>query len=385
MLDEAPTEITAADFDDRIESNTNTIDLSRSSNGVETKALTDWPVTWDELIESVSKALVGPKDGPYYVRGRCAPAVRENANMAGASLLIIDGDKSYDTETGEIVPKCVPPEDAHEALRAWGIPHVIHTSHSHDLDNGVNVWRALIHCPIKSPGELHAMSNWIIAQLNARGFPIIWVKEMGTLSQPWYFPRLRSAGAPFNVYAFDLEEGEVHPLDRALVESVSKEWKAKDPLTGVTAERGSVRNEGTIIGRFQALNDNDEFIVGLLEEHGGCEVVSRKLAHRLLPPGSTSGAAGVHVYRGKGDGTWLLFSHNASFPLPDGRSKALDAFGVYQWLVHDNDQKAAIEGAKRMVAKPCTCCPHSGFGNKRNTWVGNAPRQWLKNPASCTC
>ena len=383
MLDESQAEIIDADFADVTDSDI--LELSRSSNGVETKALADWPVTWDELREAVSKALVGSNDGPYYVRGRCVPAVRENANMAGASLLIIDGDKSYDTETGEIVPKCVPPEDAHEALRALGIPHLIHTSHSRDLDNGVNKWRALIHCPMKSPVELHAMSNWIIAQLNARGVPIIWVKEMGTLSQPWYFPRLRSAGAPFNVYAFDLEEGEVHPLDRALVESVSKEWKAKDPLTGVTAERGSVRNEGTIIGRFQALNDNDEFIVGLLEEHGGCEVVSRKLAHRLLPPGSTSGAAGVHVYRGKGDGTWLLFSHNASFPLPDGRSKALDAFGVYQWLVHDNDQKAAIEGAKRMVAKPCTCCPHSGFGNKRNTWVGNAPRQWLKNPASCTC
>lgn len=355
--DYAHTPASAADFAEFIEpAKDSVLDLSRCDAGVHDNRVKPWSPSWDEFCEDLGKAGVGSKDGAYYLRGRCDPDIRENANMAGAILLIIDGDKSFSKETGEVVPKCVPPEEAHEALRQLGLPHVLHTSHSHDPANGINKWRAALRCPIKNSAELHAMSNWIIDQLNERGVPIVWVKEMGAMAQPWYLPRIRSADAPFKVYSYDLEEGEENPLTEAFVASVTKEWAAKNTSISASSERGSERNENTIIGRFQALNDNAEFIVSLLEEYGGCDVVgtdvvNKKLAYRLLPPGSVSGAAGVHVYRGKGDGTWLLYSHNDSFPLPEGKSKALDAFGVYQWLVHDNDQKAAIAAAKRMVAK----------------------------------
>ena len=114
------------------------IPLARCADGPNVTSMVPWFPTWDGLKAELSKAVVGDKVGSYYLRGRCEPAIRSNKHLKDPALLIIDGDKSFDPDTGLIISKCVPPEDVHEALKRMGIPHIIHTSYSHDPEHGIN-------------------------------------------------------------------------------------------------------------------------------------------------------------------------------------------------------------------------------------------------------
>lgn len=318
-----------------------TLELSRSDGGANNKRLTNWTLTEDELKTVLGKALVGLKDGSYFVRGPTDTGSRCDAGMPFASVLIIDGDKQI-TEDGEIIDGCVHPSLAHEALTDLGIRHFIYTSHSHDPAIQFFKWRAVIPCVMLNAHELSAMANWVIEQLQGLGCRVHQVGEMSTWSQAWYFPRIRDQEAEFLTFNGFLEG--LKPIGREKVEAVTAAFKAekREELPG-SSGRASEKDANTPIGRFNKAHDSLEAWHELLSRYGyefHCsEWINNSEAMRLTPPHSTSGVAGVMVYRGQDDGELLVYSHNASFDL---ESKARDYFGLYQKLEHDDDFDAAF-------------------------------------------
>ena len=333
-----------------------TLELSRSDGGVANTEITDWQPTEDGLIEALSKATVGSKDGSYFVRGPTDTGSRCDAGMPHATVLIIDGDKQI-TEDGEIIDGCIHPSLAHEALTELGIRHFIYTSHSHDPDKQFFKWRAVIPCLMINGDELHAMSNWIIEQLREKNCRVCLVSEMTAWSQPWFFPRIRDKGAEF--LTFDGFLDGLEPIGRDQVKAITEEWDSRKPEGGKAFDgRSSVKNANSPIGRFNAQHDDPEKWRELLERHGfqliSTDKVNGSIAWRYLPPDSTTKQAGVHVYRGKHDGALLITSHNGSFQLP---RTVCDFFGLWTHLEHAGDTKAAEEAIGIKPKKPAPKTP----------------------------
>ena len=153
----------------------------------------DYNPTYEEFTQRLANPSEGGKHGEYYTRGCCVGGVRNNASMETASLLIIDGDKSIDPDTGVINDDtCVPIDKAVRALTRLGYEFMVHTSHSHDPDNGIYKWRAIIRVDrlLTSRAELVACVNYIHHQLHDLGCMVHQVHESAVWSQPWYFSRV---------------------------------------------------------------------------------------------------------------------------------------------------------------------------------------------------
>ncbi|MEY4684205.1 MAG: hypothetical protein RLZ25_664 [Pseudomonadota bacterium] len=318
-----------------------TLDLSRSRGGNSNLALENWNPTEAELVEALSKPTVGSKDGSYFVRGPTDTGSRCDAGMPRATVLIIDGDKQID-EDGVLIDGCVHPSLAHEALTELGIRHFIYTSYRHDLTPGFFKWRAVIPCVMLNPHELPAMSNWICDQLQGLGCMVHQVGEMSTWSQAWYFPRVRDEEAEFLFYDGFLEGLE--PIGRDKVDAITAAFKAEERKALPESNgRASEKDANSPIGRFNKTHDSLKAWDDLLSRYGfefdRSEWLNENEAARYLPPDSTSGKAGVNVYRGRDDGELLVYSHNSSFDLG---GKACDYFGLYQKLEHGDDLAAAF-------------------------------------------
>ena len=322
-------------------------ELSICHHHVKSKEMNPLSLSWDELVTRLKSYQVGPKDGPYLLRGPCN-GERGNDNVPFAEFLIIDGDRMIDLETGEIIrDTCVHPSVAHEALQDLGIRHVIHTSHSHRKD-GPNKWRAWIPCRMENSSELSAMAGWIIDQLNERGCMAALVTEMTTWAQPWYLPRIHSKDAEFLfLYGWDGD-----PISREQVAEILGERKAVGQNIKVDSEpTRTTLGPSTPIGWYLSNFGDAANIVALLEQDGcdlrGTDFVNGKPAYRLLPPESETGAPGVHVFQGKDDDRCLVYSHNGSYSL---EPKILDAFGIYTKVEHRGDLNSAIEAVRDMMS-----------------------------------
>jgi hypothetical protein len=168
------------------------------------------------------------------------------------------------------------------------------------------------------------------------------------MAQPWYYPRRRSENAPFEIWSHELEDPS-NTLSEKRVDSITAAWKAQCRDTRLPEGRRSEFDPSTPIGRFLIAHDSHEYIIDLLENHGcvfvRSEYVNGHPAYRLIPPNSSSGFAGIHVFRGRENSRWLIHSHNDSFRIPSG---TVDAFGLYQLLEHGDDQTLAIQAALNM-------------------------------------
>ncbi|NBY24022.1 MAG: hypothetical protein EBQ73_14655, partial [Gammaproteobacteria bacterium] len=328
------------------------LQLSICHHHVKSKEMQPLSLSWDDLVTRLSSYQVGPKDGPYLLRGPCN-GERGNDNIPFAEFLVIDGDRMIDLETGEIIKDtCVHPSVAHEALQELGIRHVIHTSHSH-RDGGPNKWRAWIPCRMENSAELSAMAGWIIDQLNQRGCMVAFVSEMATWAQPWYLPRIHSEDAQLEdaeFLFFDGSDGD--PISRDQVSKILGERKAGGKSIKVDSEptRTTV-DPSTPIGWYLSNFGEAANIVSLLEQDGcelrGTDFVNGKPAYRLLPSWSETGAPGVHVFQGKDDDRCLVYSHNGSYSL---EPKILDGFGVYTKVEHAGDRDSAIKAVRDMMS-----------------------------------
>ncbi|HBE92799.1 MAG TPA: hypothetical protein DDW55_09815, partial [Gammaproteobacteria bacterium] len=152
-------------------------------------------MSWNEIVELFSTLEVGEKNGKYVVRGPCKDKTRNNANMKdGAALLFIDGDKGVDLDTGEIRDGHAPSlKDVCAVMDGLGLQYVAHTSHSTGKDDGAGPqykWRVVL--PVDEAMRFRWMENeeWLLMKFAEAGVPIMLVKEMKVMSQPWYTPRV---------------------------------------------------------------------------------------------------------------------------------------------------------------------------------------------------
>jgi hypothetical protein len=361
--------------------------LSHTKSGdVRNTRVVDWNPTWGELIAALSTPEPGPKDGPYFLRGRCEGR-RSDAGIHSAELVILDADSRIDPSTGEITPGAPPFEQAADALARIGVDAILYTSHSHGAPGKGERYRIVVPCPLKSPEELEAAVGWLLSALHERGCFIAPVKENLAWSQPWYLPRVDPERA--GLERFDLVFGGMDiPLadlqaEKAQAErgQAPRQGQDPDPLPpgacrpGPTAKPG----DGTPIGRFLEENGSMESVLAMLERFGymikGTQKVNGEEAHLLLAPRSTSHQPGVHVYRHAGNGKVLVASHHGEHdPLAktrNGKALAHDAFDVYTILEFGGDRDTAL-GTLR-IARPEDFDAPDDWDKPRMAWR----EEWL--------
>ncbi len=294
------------------------------SKGVKVKQLSENR----ELSLKDFEPTVGIKDGTHVLRGPC-DGNRSDANMSTADVLIIDGDSSFDFKTGEVNALSAPPAKlAHEALKALGLSHVVHTTHSHQQNGKGNRWRAFVwtNRPY-TKGELEACNATLHEAVQLQGCTVTQTKESGAFGQPWYLPRVPSeeALADFEYY---VHNGKFFCVGEA-VAAYAKEQKV------VSTYNPRMGGSDDVIGAYVSTHS----LADLLRKHG----YEQKAWRKWLSPNSTSGNPGVHILGGEDGRPEILYSHHGdSDPLADG--EAHDVFDVFGYLEHGNG-KAAVHAA----------------------------------------
>jgi hypothetical protein len=315
--------------------------LSKSEGGHTNTRLTNWDTSFDSLVKTLSVPAVGAKDGPYFVRGPASEGRnREDANIAVASVVILDGDRRIIPETGEIVEGAPPPALVHELLAGLDIQHIIYTSHSHGTKGDRYRVVAIPNRQLLDPMELRACVDWLIRQLQDAGVWLTSVNENYVWSQPWYFPRIRATDAPFEKY--------VHDGGEALEVSKCVSWasanRSDDDTISAADGQASVPNPDSPIGKYNSEHGSPEAMLMFLVRHGyvlkGQTRINDEAAYRLLAPGSSTNQPGVVLFKSL-RGPWRVYSHHGEHdPLSH---KAEDAFGLLTALEFNGDQEAALE------------------------------------------
>ena len=326
--------------------NHSTIPLSRSAGGHSNTALTPWAPTFEELAEALSKPTVGAKDGSYFVRGPTnGTAIRADEHIPEANLVILDGDKRIDTETGASESGAPHPMLVHEALRDEDIPHIIYTSHSHGGDKG-NRWRAVIPAPLGGDhAALLASVDHLIAILHRAAVPVAPARENYSWAQAWYFPRVRDSGAEFLTYAHDGGEA----LD---VATILAQWQREAPLQpDVAPDKPRQQSADSLIGRYVAEHGTPQEMAQRLEAAGyllkSAHTLNGAPCYRYLHPRSQTRQAGVLLFKAR-TGIWRVVSHHGDYdPLAaidpkTGKVLAHDAFDVHRLLDHGGDLAKAL-------------------------------------------
>ena len=300
-------------------------------------ALTVKDYTFQKLAARLRSPKQGGKDGSYYIRGGdlVAPK-RADENLRSAELLILDGDSRIDPETGEILSGAPPMPEVCQALRDMNIAYIAHTSHSYRPVNGGGQphwkYRVVIPARLKSPQELQACVQWILAQLHSRGVWLADVTENSKWSQPWYLPRVEQPDAFLaDVY----EEGKTFPVDDAI--AWAKERAKREQVEQkLSTSNISLETSGDIDAFNKA--HGAEWVRSKLESQGYKFVYKDGEKLRFIRPGSESGTPGVVVFRGA-RGDWCVYSHHgAADPLSNKVSDPFDLVAIFD---HNGDRKAA--------------------------------------------
>jgi hypothetical protein len=312
---------------------------AREKQQAENKAL-----PFSEFAAAFSKPATGQKDGAYLVRGECN-GNRCDANMNLATLVVVDGDSSFNPATGEVDDLSAPaPEIAKRALDKLGLSYVVHTSHSHQQGEKGNRWRAYV--PLSRPvtkSEFPTINTAVHNAIQAAGCPVTQTTESATFAQPWYLPRIATKDAPFEHYT---GTGKSFDVDAALAVAKIEAEAVQRVRTQPALPEG-----GSVIDAFNRVYPLDN----ILSKHGYKQINQ----HRWLSPDSTSGEAGVHI---ADDGN-VLYSHGSSDALADGNGH--DSFSVYRMLEHDGDLTQAVKTAAALLgldylpAKPAKVLTHA--------------------------
>lgn len=327
--------------------------IALALNGRTDVALSVREITWDQLCARLSTPKVGAKDGSYYVRGGdLVEPKRADENLKEAEVAVIDGDSSFDPETGELVNGAPPLEKTVKALEELGIAFFTHTTHSFRQDeDGRWVWkyRVLIPAKMKSPDELDAVVTYVIDALHQRGVFITDVPENRRWSQPWYMPRVAEKDdlAFFRSHKFDgipIDVAEAVRLrDERRSRLAQEQHLPRVPPASVEAHKDGLGGTSSI----DAFNDAHglDFVRRTLETHGYRFVYLDKHgpggeAYRYVRPNSSTGQPGVVVFKGS-RGHWCVYSHHGvEDPLS---SKVCDPFDLVAALEYRGDRKAAAK------------------------------------------
>jgi hypothetical protein len=201
---------------------------------------------------------------------------------------------------------------------------------------------------MKSPAELDAVVTYLVDQLHARGVFITDVPENRRWSQPWYMPRVgtQEAVSAFKSHrhdgpAMDVAKAVAWHKERKKQQAVEQHISTATPTTAINTDAPSA------IDAFN--NAHDLAWVRSTLEGQGYKFVYRDPhgpggeAYRYIRPGSTSGTAGVVVFKGA-YGHWCVYSHHGiEDPLS---SKLTDPFDLYATFSHNGDRKAALRAIR---------------------------------------
>jgi hypothetical protein len=337
---------------------TDSLSLSRSSGGISNTKLEPWNPTFKELCEEFRPPPdVGEKDGSYFVRGPCieGQSTRSDANIAPAGVVILDGDKSYDPETGEITEGAPVPAEVHEALKKIGITHCLFTTYSHSPDADIQRFRVVIPAHTKDKGELTGVLEWIFHRLAAHECHLVNVRENRSWSQAWYFPRLSSKASKYLCLFHGA--GEIFDTEAALKwYEDQKVFTLEAPELEKTNSTPRPRDPNSAYAKFNAQHGTPKWMLQTLKGNG-YTLQSTSLddnderMFRLLSPHSTSGSPGIVLFHGD-DGVWRVFSHhNEKEPLSrDGDPvKVCDAFDLFRILEHGGKEHEALEAWNKLT------------------------------------
>jgi hypothetical protein len=313
--------------------------------------------SWEELAQRMAKPSVGPKNGSYMLRGGMLKEyTRENDNLLEAELLIIDGDSSFDPQTGEVF-MAVDPDDgktkgnstpievARDALDRLGYKYVIHTTHT-NTPGILNKWRAFLPARMKSPAELEAAVDFVMAQMHAAGCYVESNKESKTWAQAWYLPRVK----PQYVESYKCFASLVgKEVDVQAAVGLAKRQKAAAEAAAQRQEAPKPKPAASGPSPIEQFNNAATMstVKYMLEQAGYKFAYKRGDSMRFIAPSSETGTPGVTVFKGTQRGDIVIYSHHGAHDPLSGRLN--DAFGVLTRLRHGGNQEAAMAEAKNVV------------------------------------
>jgi predicted P-loop ATPase len=339
-------------------------------------------LTFEDLARRLSKPDVGEKDGSYYIRGGdLSEPRRGNDYLRSADLLILDGDKRIDPQTGEILNGAPPMEEVTSALGGMGLAYIAHTSFSY-IPGQLEKWRIVIPAKLRHETDLKACVGYIVARLHAAGQLVVEVTEMTTWSQAWYVPRVRDPEA-IGTFKFQVNlAGNPLSVSDAVFWYVTNEGEesrlTQDPPqpTDACAEIGT---QGKVLeALFPRVSMIDEFNAshGLEWVRAELEARGYKFSHhvadknqwRYIAPSSETGVAGVVVNRGE-KGDWWVYSHHGGHDLLS--HKPLDPFGLYATFYFGGDKKAASRALWMEASGKSNGGTHTGSKGRKKSDTGN--------------
>ena len=326
---------------------TYTMQLAFAAGGFKDTILTPKTYTLRQLSERLSQVRVGPKDGAYMIRGGdLSVTKRADENLKSAELIILDGDSSFDPETGEISPGAPSIYATHEALRDMGIAHIIHTSHSNRGEDGVVAfwkYRVVIPCRIGYSDALKDGVEFLIAQLHERGVWIADVSENYRWSQPWFLPRVATEEERTRFVHREFIDGEIMDI------ATATRW-AWARTQNDLVEETVISNSGistshppataSVISDFNSSHGID-WVRSQLSGAGYkfSYFDKRRGVYRYIRPGSETGVAGVVVFNGS-RGDWCVYSHHGAADPLSGRVS--DPFSLLATLQFYGDNSKAF-------------------------------------------
>jgi hypothetical protein len=311
--------------------------------------------TFNQLETRLSSPKVGQKDGSYYIRGGdLVEPSRSDTNLKSADLLIIDGDATFDPETGEITSGAPSMSLVCDALCELEIPHIAHTSHSYKPNE---LWKYRIVIPFKmhSQQELSDAVDFVIDNLHQKGIWIADVPENKRWSQPWYLPRVNTEADLKHYYwrsssnddGISFAKVSEHSFKRRQIE------KTESKIKNLPAQlHNSIdAHKQSVIEQFN--NDNGkspEWVRRKLEAAGYrfSHIDKRSQCIRMISPTSETQTAGVVIFQGS-RGHWCAYSHHGTHDPLSG--KVTDPFALYAMLDFNGDNSAAV---RWIMPKPQT-------------------------------
>jgi len=325
---------------------TYTMQLAFAAGGYKDVILTPKTYSLRQLSERLSQVRVGPKDGAYMIRGGdLSITKRSDENLKTAELIILDGDSSFDPETGEISPGAPSIYATHEALREMGIAHIIHTSHSNRGEDGVvSFWkyRVVIPCRVTDADALKDGVEYLIARLHERGVWIADVSENYRWSQPWFLPRVATEEERSRFVHREHIEGEI--LDIADASRWAWARKQNDIVEETVISNSGISTShppatASVISDFNSTHGID-WVRDQLSRAGYrfSHFDKRRGVFRYCRPGSETGVAGVVVFQGS-RGDWCVYSHHGAADPLSGRVS--DPFSLLATLNYSGDNSQA--------------------------------------------
>lgn len=275
------------------------ITISVCKNGVKDTCLSIWNADPNSLVRRLTNCTVGNKDGAYFIRA--TGSKRTNTDAAdNASILILDGDKRIDCDTGEVLDGAPDPALVHDALKATGISHVLFTSYSHGKD-GENFHKYRVVIPVSySRKQLSTLLDYVHELLHDAGAFLFNVAENRSWAQPWYFPRCPQERLHL-FKSFDYWGGNALDAGQLCDDYLARHPAPAEP-TVKKSDPARLKSAQNRIDPIQLFNDYWKSPVNYLLTQG-----YKPKGNRLLHPLSQSVVAGVQICRNCIDGRRACF------------------------------------------------------------------------------